>query len=98
MGNTNPEIPLPKIGDDIYVPTRMYLSHGCDDIIGGLAKVQKIQEGISGGVVVHFIGVVEVPDLLNWEHYLFSIQDKLKSEFGLKRAHPDPDYHTSCND
>ena len=33
-----------KVGDDIYVPTSLYLSHGEDDFHGGLCKIIGIGE------------------------------------------------------
>lgn len=91
-------MPLPKVGDDIYVPTHLYLSHGCDDVVGGLAKVKSVSGGISGGEQVHFISVVEIFGDFNWEHYLALMQDELKKEFDNNRAYPKPDDRSEFNE
>jgi len=80
-----------KIGQKIYVKTQIYLSHGSDDIIGGLATVTKITEGISAGKKVPFVTVAEHPgNSYNWK-FLSEEQNKLKKEFGDQIARPDPD-------
>lgn len=91
---------LPKIGDDIYIPSQFYLSHGVDDLVGGLARVSKIEPIASTGPNKgkHFVSVAEVPGTAwNWEGYLAIMQPKLKKEFGSKRAYPDPDYSPDSN-
>lgn len=86
---------VPKKGDEIYVPSEFYIDHGEDDFVGGLATVSKISTGISGGIEVHFISVRERPGHggWNWERYLREKQEKLKAEFGSRRAYADPDDH-----
>ncbi len=90
-------VPVPKIGSDIYVPTSLYMDHGRDDVVGGLAKVTSVKPGISGGKTVSFVTVAEIPDSFNWEQYLAPMQDKLKKEFGANRARPDPDNRQQFN-
>jgi len=69
---------IPRIGDDIYVPTI------ADDdntyFVGGLAKVV--------GIVVGQV-IVEEHDGANyrWENGLDNMQESLKQKFGNKRAH-----------
>ena len=83
---------IPKIGSDIYVRSSFSCSHGSDDVVGGLAKVTEIEEGISGGEKCLFISVQEHPGhSYNWSQMLINEQDKLKKEFGKKRAYPSPD-------
>lgn len=92
------ETRLPNVGDEIYVPTELYLSHGMDDFCGGLARVTAVKEGISGGKTVHFIQIAERPgSSYNWEQYLVLEQEKLKARFGKSRAHPDPDDRPEFN-
>jgi hypothetical protein len=84
-------IAVPKIGDDIYVPTSLYIGHGEDDVRGGLAKVKSISENISAGQSTPFIEVYEHPGVsYNWE-LLYKRQDELKERFGNNRAYEDPD-------
>lgn len=83
----------PKVGDDIYVSTRMYIDHGEDDVLGGLAEVIKVELAMSAGdPKCPFVMVAEHPgSLYNWRRLLVE-QAALKKEFGLKRARVDPDY------
>jgi hypothetical protein len=76
---------IPKIGSDIYVRSSFSCSHGSDDVVGGLAKITEIEEGISGGEKCLFISVQEHPGhSYNWSQMLINEQDKLKKEFGKK--------------
>ena len=81
-------MPLPKVGDDIYVPTS-YMNDGIVDVVGGLAKVKSVSEGIIAGKLVHYVSVREIPGFFNWESYLALMQDELKEKFGNNR---NPDY------
>lgn len=78
---------LPKKGDILYVPTRMYLDRGEDDIRGGKATVTSTSE--SYGTI--FVAFKEVPNELNLI-YLLENQDRWKKEYGDRWAKPDPDY------
>ncbi|MBI2120987.1 MAG: hypothetical protein HYT94_05185 [Parcubacteria group bacterium] len=92
------ELPLPKVGDDIYVPTALYMGHGKDDRMGGLAKVMSISVTTSSGELVHNVCVEEFPDsLFSWEHYLAENQDELRERFGQSRAYSDPDNRPEFN-
>lgn len=76
---------MPKPGEDIYVPTAMYIDHGEDDVQGGLAEVVEIKNGM--------IRVEPFPSTYySWSPGLCEAQEKLKKEFGQGRAHKDPDY------
>lgn len=89
---------IPKVGDEIYVPTSLHMSHGRDDVEGGLAKVTSVKPGISGGKTVSFVTVAEHPGVsYNWE-FLAPEQEKLKKDFGEGRAHPDPDHREEFNE
>lgn len=89
--------PVPMVGDDIYVETNLYLSHGSDDFIGGLGRVSKVKEGISGGRGTHYVSVEERPGYsFNWA-YLAEKQDTLKREFGNNRSYKDPDDREEFN-
>lgn len=90
--------PSPKVGEDVYLPTRWYLSHGRDDFQGGLCKVTKVYVDTSAGDPTWFIEVAERPGYSsNWAS-LREDQAKLKAEFGDKRGYPDPDEHPDSND
>lgn len=89
---------VPKVGDTIYVPTALYLSHGRDDFHGGKATVSKVTSGISAGEEVPFISVKERPRTsYNWE-FLAEKQADLKARFGDTLSYPDPDYDPQSNE
>jgi len=93
-----PEGFVPGVGDVIYVGTHLYLSHGSDDVEGGLAHVVEISEGMSGGENVHFVEVKEHPGHgYNWEQMLAEEQVALRREFGRRWAHEDPDDRPEFN-
>jgi hypothetical protein len=39
----------PEVGDYIYVATHLYIDHGEDDVVGGIAQVTKVKPSMSGG-------------------------------------------------
>ena len=51
--------PPPKVGDDIYVRTSAYISHGEGDFHGGLWRVAKGTVDMSAGKPTWFISVEE---------------------------------------
>ncbi|MBT3398279.1 hypothetical protein HOA55_05455 [archaeon] len=88
---------LPEIGQDIYLPTVGYISHGADDFEGGLCKVVDIQIGIGGVGKTPFVYVEERPGHgHNWE-MLEERQQELKERYGDQRGRPDPDYAPEAN-
>ncbi|MDP2908002.1 MAG: hypothetical protein Q8O03_08775 [Nanoarchaeota archaeon] len=88
----------PRIGQEIYIPTSLYLGHGRDDFIGGLCTIVNVKEGMSAGEYMPFVEVAERPGQgYNWE-YLQENQGKWKKEYGKKRGKPDPDYRAEFND
>jgi len=89
---------LPKVGDVIYVPTDLYLSHGVDDFHGGKAEVIEVRQETSAGLKKPFVRVRENPGTLyNWIH-LSRQQEELKKKLGDQKAHPDPDYRPEFNE
>lgn len=90
------KILLPRVGDDIYVRTSLFVYRGRDDFVGGLAKVTAVTRESNG---VHFISIRERPGAsYNWEQSLAGEQEELKKKFGKERAHPDPDLRPEFND
>lgn len=85
------ETSIPRLGESIYVPTSMYIDHGEDDIQGGLAEVSSVEKRTSGGKLVWFVKLKEIPNRTYNYDYLHSLQPKLKAEYGDRRAYPDPD-------
>lgn len=85
----------PEVGQDIYVNSSFHISHGSEDVVGGLAKVTKVERDTSGGKEIWAVSVAEHPGILyNWCGHLEPQQEELKKEFGDKRAYPDPDVDT----
>lgn len=87
--HTDPNVP-PSVGDLIYIQTAMYIDHGEDDILGGLATVTKVtrEDRVNGGTWA--VAVKEVPNVYYW-NCLAHQQTKLASEFKNSYAKRDPD-------
>lgn len=81
-----------KKGDEMYVYSSFYISRGSDDVCGGLAKIEKIEQDkdIHTLVWVMFEGL---DSAYNYEH-LLEKQNELKDQFGSQKAHPCPDIDT----
>lgn len=88
----------PKVGDEIYVPTTLYISRGRDDVRGGLATVERVEMRPDWGEHnMLWVYVSEVPGRgYNWE-VLRRDQGKLRAEFKNSRAHADPDMDPRFN-
>jgi hypothetical protein len=56
--------------------------------------VTKVYKDISGGKKVNFVVTEEDGHGHNWDQHLAKMQKRLEEEFGLQRAHHDPDYNT----
>ncbi|MDP2676672.1 MAG: hypothetical protein Q8O83_03230 [bacterium] len=92
-------VPLPRKGQKIYVPSSLYLSHGCDDFMGGIATVIGVEEGISGGEPMHYVTIKERPSTrYNWEGFLSPKQKEWKREYGKQKARKDPDMRPEFNE
>ncbi len=88
----------PQPGDEIYVDTDLFVSHGVDDFRGGRAAVRQVRIDTIGGRGVPFIEIVENPGVFyNWE-LLAGKQAELAAHFGDARAHPDPDMRPQFNE
>ena len=87
-------VPELRNGDVIYVDTELYVGHGRDDFRGGLAEVDQFGTFIGSP----FVRVAQEADTQhNWE-ILAPMQKKLRQKFGMKWAHPDPDYRPEFNE
>jgi hypothetical protein len=85
----------PKVGQKIYIRTSLHISSGHLDVAGGKATIKRVFKGMSGGVMVDFVEIEEVPGpQYNWEQFLSKEQEKLKKQYGKQKAHPDPDIDT----
>jgi hypothetical protein len=92
------QVSAPKPGDVIYVDSRLFLSHGKDDLHGGKATVRAVQIMGSQGKQVPFVEVVENPGWFsNWA-VLAEKQTELAAKFGDTWAHAMPDLRPEFND
>lgn len=91
---------LPKIGEKIYVPTSLYLSHGLDDFAGGIATISGIHTSDflpPDHINYYMVSINDRPDTrYNWR-CLLEDQDKLKERYKDEIAHPDPDDRPEFN-
>ena|SRR3989344_965869 len=78
----------PAVGDRFYIDTKRFISHGCDNIDGGWAKVLTAKRK-PGGVEITLEGFP------GWRFHPGTAgggdQAKLRKEFGNVKAKPNPD-------
>jgi hypothetical protein len=86
----------PRIGQDVYVGSILYLTHGRDDFAGGLCRIVEIfPDDPSDGV---FVEVEEdAGTRYSWK-YLMENQDDWRERYGDRRGHPDPDWRPEFNE
>jgi hypothetical protein len=86
---------IPHVGDDIYMDTMLYLTHGEDDFIGGLCEVLSV-EIIDRSI---WFRIKENPDFeYCWNAVLMNKQGKLKTKFGNSRGYKEPDLRGEFNE
>lgn len=89
---------VPVVGQEIYIPSSVYLSHGEDDVLGGRAIVARVKEEKHGDRTVHGITVKELPNTTYyWENGLAQQQNELQKRFCDQCARPDPDEREEFN-
>lgn len=88
---------FPKVGDEVYVPTRLFLSRGREDTWGGVAKITKAieQSDVNGGDLL--LRFEELPGVGLYWKAIMDQQKKLMEQFGDQRARSCPDMHPSAN-
>ncbi len=93
----------PKIGEDVYLPTSLYLSRGRDDFIGGLCQISRIIDRRNDDSEIldinrFMVETVERPyHQYNW-YFLIKDEKKNIERYGDKRGRPDPDYDPRFNE
>ncbi len=93
-------IQVPKISDKIYVPTALYLGHGMDDFMGGIATINGIFESETlppDHSNYYMISIEENPRTQYNLRYLLEHQEEWKEKYGDEIAHPDPDDRPEFN-
>lgn len=80
---------MPSAGDLIYVPSSLYVTHGCDDFHGGLCRIIEVK--VDGNPNKTYVIVEENPGVEHNYRYLLELQEELKAEYGDARGHLSPD-------
>jgi hypothetical protein len=89
--------PPPKVGDEIYVDSALYVYRGRDDFRGGKVKVSRVRHQTSL-FELWWVTVEERPGTeYNWTH-LAPKQAELAARYGEERGRPDPDLEPEFND
>jgi len=92
--NNDENIPIPKVGESVYIDTYIFVTHGIDDFYGGLCEVDLVNTD-NGNV---YISVKEDPGTsYNWKH-LYQEQEQLKNKFGTNRGYQKPDLRKEFNE
>lgn len=89
----------PVPGEDICVPTSLYLSRGADDFMGGLCQIAKVirNDDCPNEYNRLFVTIVERPGhQYNWLP-LIEGESKNLETYGDRRGYPDPDLDPQFN-
>jgi hypothetical protein len=89
-----PRSALPEVGQEIYIPTSIYLSHGVDDFRGGLCRIMAIHELLGRA----FVEVEEDPGTYHSWPYLVERQEEWRARYGAERGRRDPDLRPEFNE
>jgi len=81
-------------GMQLYVPTKLYIDRGEDDVQGGLATVERVEDNECKYEVNRwFVKMRGLPNLSNLT-MLLEDQEKLAVQYAGKIAKHDPDYRS----
>jgi hypothetical protein len=83
---------IPKVGDQIYLDSEFYLTHGEDDFIGGLCTITFVE----GDKSPFWIRIEENRGTFTWS-YNAEEQENLKKKFGTNRGYMRPDDREEFN-
>ncbi|WZE63544.1 hypothetical protein PANI_CDS0024 [Maribacter phage Panino] len=90
----------PEIGQEIYIPSELYLGHGADDVQGGKTTITDIHESEhlpEEHTNYLFVSVEGLPSRrYNW-YWLSQEQEELKAQHGDQKAKPEPDNRPEFN-
>ncbi|GAA2622985.1 hypothetical protein GCM10010399_62740 [Dactylosporangium fulvum] len=86
---SEPPPPPPRVGEDIYVPSRLFIGHPEDDFHGGLARVTAVHEIPPGGLDTCCVTIAEDADGggYSWDR-LAPEQEQYRQRYGHRRARP----------
>lgn len=85
----------PQVGQDVYVGSSLYLTHGRDDFAGGLCRIVAVYDEYPDGP---FVEVEEDPGAHHSWKYLKENQDDWRERYGDRRGRPDPDWRPEFNE
>jgi hypothetical protein len=85
--------PDPEVGQDVYVPSELFLTHGRDDFHGGVCRIVAVKHDRQ-----LFVEVEEHPGCWYAWGWLMEQQDDLRSRYGAERGYPDPDWRPEFNE
>lgn len=85
---------VPRVGDAVYIPSEAYLSHGADDMEGGLTTI--IEVGGSEGN--HWVKTAFDPVAQYTWCFLYEKQEQLAKAFGDRPPRQTPDYRPEFNE
>lgn len=94
----------PEIGDEYYIDSALYLTHARDDRVGGLVRINAIEErernfwvSVDGFPGIRFGIAKGGPNAWGGKEWKKK-QEELKEKFGNKRARSTPDYSPEFNE
>lgn len=90
--------PAPNVGDKVYVPGFLHITHGVDDFEGGLVTVGEVRVDRIKGQKVAFVYIKEDESWVNWDTFLAPMQADLRKHFGSKAGKPRPDRRPEFNE
>ena len=87
---------LPKVGDKVYIPSEIYVSHGADDIRGGLTAIAKVEVSGPNNKNVWIVTEFDSVTRYAWPA-LKDQQAELQKEFGDAAPGAKPDLRPEFN-
>jgi hypothetical protein len=84
----------PEVGQYVWHPSLLHLTHGVDDFEGGVCKVSVVVEKPDGIYV-------RLEELGDWEvswKYLLEGQDEWRERYGKQPGRADPDLRREFNE
>ena len=85
----------PFIGQKLYVDDQLHITHGIDDVAGGLATISHVETWPNGSFFVSFAELD--PDATYSYSYLLENQARWAEEYGNRTARSNPDYRAEFN-
>jgi hypothetical protein len=86
-------VPMPEVGQEIYIKSSYYIDHGEDDVDGGLAHIERIEYNPGCKNPINRV-MVKVREVDGHQYNYFTLmgdQDKLRADYGDREAKNNPD-------